>query len=69
VVVISHSPQIASRAATHFRIRKEEVGERVITSVSQLGPEEREDEIARMLAGERVTDSARVNARELLGQL
>lgn len=67
VITISHLPQIASRATTHFRIEKNETAGRVLTNVRHLKPEERVEEIARMLAGEQITDSALANARELLG--
>lgn len=67
VLVISHLPQLASRAATHYRIEKVESGGRVATQVRLLSPSERVDEVARMLAGEHVTDSAIANAREMLG--
>ncbi|MEQ1932892.1 MAG: DNA repair protein RecN [Fimbriimonadaceae bacterium] len=67
VIAISHLPQIASRALTHFRIEKSESAGRVQTNVRLLDPEERIEEIARMIAGETVTDVARANARELLG--
>ncbi len=66
VVVISHLPQIASRATTHYRIEKVESSGRVNTQVRYLNPDERIEEIARMLAGESVTESAMANARELL---
>ena len=66
VIVISHSPQIAARANAHFRIEKIETDGRVATRVRPLSTEDRIDEIARMLAGEHLTDSARANARELL---
>jgi len=66
VVVISHSPQIAARATRHFRIQKSEHNGRVATRVVELGREDREEEIARMLAGDAVTDAALANARELL---
>lgn len=66
VVVISHLPQIAARADVHFRIVKTESAGRVATDVVLLDPAERVEEIARLLAGEHVTDSARQNARELL---
>ncbi len=66
VLVISHLPQIAARAATHYRIEKIESGGRVTTQVRGLSGESRTEEVARMLAGEHVTDSARVNARELI---
>lgn len=68
VLVISHLPQIASRAATQFRIEKSEHKGRVSTQVRQLSDEERVTEIARMLAGEKVTDTALANAREMLGK-
>jgi len=66
VIVISHLPQISSRATTHFRIEKIERQGRVTTQVRLLQPAEREQEIARMLAGETISDSALVHARELL---
>jgi DNA repair protein RecN (Recombination protein N) len=66
VLVISHSPQIAARADVHFRIEKVESAGRVATRVRPLSVDERVDEIARMLAGEQLTDSARANARELM---
>lgn len=66
VIVISHLPQIASRATTHYRIEKSEENGRVTTKVVALNGKERVEEIARMLAGEEVTDSARKNAKELL---
>jgi DNA repair protein RecN (Recombination protein N) len=68
VLVISHLPQIAARAMTQFRIEKVEKGGRVTTQVRELTLDERIGEIARMLAGDRVTDFAIANARELLGQ-
>jgi DNA repair protein RecN (Recombination protein N) len=69
VVVISHVAQIAGRATTHFRIEKAERGGRVVTDVRLLAPEERVEEVARMLAGESLTESALANARELLAEL
>lgn len=67
VLVISHLPAIAARAATHYRIAKAEKGGRVVTEVSALSAEERVDEIARMLVGESRSESARASALELLG--
>lgn len=67
VVVISHLPQIAGRAAAHYRIEKFESEGRVVTDVRLLSGEERIEEVARMLAGEHVTDSAIEHAREMLG--
>lgn len=67
VIAISHLPQIASRAASHIRIEKSEVGGRVATILRPLAGDERVEEVARMLAGETISESALANARELLG--
>jgi len=66
VLVISHLPQIASRAASHYRIEKAESNGRVVAQVRRLNDQERVEEVARMLAGELVTNSALENAREML---
>jgi len=66
VIVISHLPQIAARATAHFRIEKKETGGRVATHVRALKPAERIEEIARMLAGEQVSEAALANARDML---
>lgn len=68
VLAISHLPQIASRATTHFRIEKQERDGRVLTHVRGLDGVERVEEIARMLAGEDVSESALANARDLLAR-
>lgn len=67
VVAITHLPQIASAATTHYRIEKEEAEGRVLTRVHPLAPEERVEEVARMIAGEEIGESARNHAREMLG--
>lgn len=67
VLVISHLPQIAGRAQTHFLIEKSEVKGRVRTGIHVLQGPERVEEIARMLAGDEVGESALANASELLG--
>ncbi len=66
VIVISHLPQIASRATTHYSIRKEAVGERMLTQIQALDADSRVEELARMIAGETVTDAAAAHAHELL---
>jgi DNA repair protein RecN (Recombination protein N) len=66
VIAISHLPQVASMASQHYRIEKSEEQGRVNTTVKQLQSNERVEEIARMLAGESVTDTSLANARELL---
>ncbi len=64
VLLVTHSPQVAARAVRHFRI----VRARGATSVQMLSPEERVEEIARMLSGASVTDEARAAARRLLAE-
>ena len=66
LVVISHLPQIAARAANHYRIEKGEENGRVVTRIVRLDPAQRVEEIARMLAGDRLTEAALANAREML---
>ncbi len=67
VVVITHLAQIAARGTTHLRIEKGEANGRVNTQVRELHGDERVDEIARMIAGDRLTESALANARDMLG--
>jgi DNA repair protein RecN (Recombination protein N) len=66
VLVVTHSPQVAARAEAHWRISKAGDGERVRTAVEVLDPADREEEIARMLAGASITDAARAAARALM---
>ena len=66
VLVVTHSPQVAARGDTHFQIAKSARGGTTRTHVQALGSEARLDEIARMLAGDRVTDAARSAADALL---
>ncbi len=66
VLVVTHSPQVAARAEAHWRIAKAGEGERVRAVVEVLSLANREEEIARMLAGAEVTDAARAAARALM---
>lgn len=66
VIGISHLPQIASKGDAHFVVYKEEQVESVATRVKVLTPEERVEEIARMLSGAEVTSEAIENARVML---
>ncbi len=66
VLVVTHSPQVAARGAHHWRIAKTEDAGAMRTRVALLAPEERRDEIARMLAGETVTAEAQSAAAALL---
>jgi DNA repair protein RecN (Recombination protein N) len=66
VLVVTHSPQVAARGAQQLRVAKSVKGQRASTTVEPLDKRERREEIARMLAGERVTDAARAAADSLL---
>lgn len=66
VLVVTHSPQVAARAEAHWRIAKAGEGDRLRTAVETLTPSDREEELARMLAGAEVTDAARAAARALM---
>jgi DNA repair protein RecN (Recombination protein N) len=66
VLVVTHSPQVAARGAAHLRVAKQVKGGRAETRVDALPEAERREELARMLAGERVTDAARAAAESLL---
>jgi len=67
VLVVTHSPQVAARAHAHWRISKSGDDTRIRTAVETLSPADREEEIARMLAGAEITDAARAAARALIG--
>ena len=67
VLVVTHSPQVAARADRQWRIEKTQTKSSTLTSVTPLSPEERIEEIARMLSGAEITDEARAAARRLLG--
>jgi len=66
VLCVTHLPQIAAFGSRHFSVRKEAIGERTETFVHCLAETERVQEIARMLGGEVVTETARHHAREML---
>ncbi len=66
VLVVTHSPQVAARAGAQLRVAKRVTGERAVTDVEVLDETERREEIARMLAGEVITDAARQAAESLL---
>ena len=66
VLAVTHSPQVAAQAAQHFHVEKAEAGGATTARVSRLAHDARVDEIARMLAGARITPAAREAARALL---
>jgi DNA repair protein RecN (Recombination protein N) len=68
VFCVTHVPQIAALADRHFRAEKTETRGRTIAAVRLLEGKERVAELARMLAGEKVPETALRHARELLAQ-
>jgi DNA repair protein RecN (Recombination protein N) len=68
VLAVTHAPQVAARAQHHYLITKDvlDKGKRVTTRVSELSPERRREEIARMLAGAEITAEARAAAERLM---
>jgi len=68
VLCITHLPQIAAYADTHFQIEKRVDHGRTKTTVRRLDEARRVDELARMLGGEAISDGLRRSAREMLGE-
>lgn len=66
VVVITHLPQIARFADRHFQVAKRVEQGRTVSSVEVLSPEARVREVARLMAGEQITETALQHARELI---
>ncbi|MGI8705091.1 MAG: DNA repair protein RecN [Sphingomicrobium sp.] len=66
VLVVTHSPQVAARATHHYRIEKSHESGSTRTLVRRLKPDERREEIARMLSGASITEEARAQASRLL---
>jgi DNA repair protein RecN (Recombination protein N) len=68
VLCVTHLPQIAAFADLHLAVRKHVQAGRTLTAVSALSPDERVEEVARMLGGETITATGRQHAREMLKQ-
>jgi len=66
VINITHLPQIAAKGTTHFLVYKRITDHQSLTGIKLLSPEERVNEIAKMLSGEKVTDAALQAAKDLL---
>lgn len=65
LICITHLPQIAAMADVHFVIEKQVENNRSITRIRELAKEESVEELARMLGGDAITESALTNAREM----
>lgn len=66
VLVVTHSPQVAALGAHHWRVEKAVHKGMTTSTVVPLAPKDRVDEVARMLAGDTITDAARAAAEALL---
>lgn len=66
VITITHLPQIAAKGNQHYKVYKEEVNGVTTTNLKQLSEDERIVEIAEMLSGKDISDSAMIHAKELL---
>ena len=73
VLVVTHSPQVAARGARHFHVMKSisesANGDSTVTAVTELSSDARREEIARMLAGAKVTEEARAAADSLIAEM
>lgn len=66
IICITHLPQIAAMADYNFKIAKQAIDNKTVTSITCMDENEVVDELARMLGGEDITDTVRENARELI---
>ena len=67
IIAITHLPQIAGLSDLHFAVEKGKRGERVVSSLRRLENEEKIEEVAKLMSGEKITESALNGARELMG--
>lgn len=68
IICITHLAQIAAYSDHHYRISKEDTGERTLTKVLPLNEQEKRYEIARLLGGMNITETTLKNAEELIAQ-
>lgn len=66
LVSITHLPQLASKGNHHLKVFKEDINNRTVTSIKQLNPADRVNELAQMIGGKSITDSALAHAKQLL---
>ena len=66
VINITHLPQVASRGTKHYHVYKDDIGDSTITRIKLLSYDERILELAKLLSGSEVTETAIKNAKELL---
>ena len=66
LLVISHLPQVASKAEHHLKVQKEVIKNKTFTRVEELTDDSRINEIARLMSGENITESALETAKSLM---
>ena len=66
VLCVTHLPQVACQAHHHLRVTKHSDGRNTRTTLTELGGDERVEELARMLGGVEITAKAREHARDML---
>lgn len=69
VLVVTHLPQVAACGEHHWQVAKHNEGEQTVSDIRVLNESERIEEIARMLGGEKITDTTREHAAEMLAIL
>lgn len=68
LITITHLPQIAARGNSHYYVYKDNSSKKTISNIKVLGKEERVEEIAKMIGGDKPSKAAIQNAEELIGQ-
>ena len=66
LIVITHLPQIASKADSHYLIEKESDQFNTISSIRKLGMDDKVKEVARLISGSNLTESSLLSANELI---
>ncbi|KLT73756.1 DNA repair protein [Neisseria arctica] len=66
VLAVTHLPQVASCGENHWQVHKHNQGEQTVSEINILNHSQRIEEIARMLGGEKITDTTRNHAEEML---
>jgi len=68
VLCVTHQPQVASLATHHFLVEKTMTSDQTSVSIRELKAKDRVEEVARMLAGEKITNAARQHAKEMIAK-
>jgi DNA repair protein RecN (Recombination protein N) len=66
IIAITHLPQIAALADSHYSVEKKKISERIVSSISKLEMKERVEEVAKLISGEIITEASLKGARELI---